>query len=209
MKNKVDQYPKITLRQKPLANGNKTLILDCYLGSRTPVSDNEGKTRVRHHLGLHLMNEITPERKKRNEIVLEYAEQLLAAKRKEAIKLCDEGEFSFDKLFATKDEPQTRMNTYSVRLRYRPISGERKSLYFDFYVGDDTFRFEDTIISGRQKYYLHLYLEPEKSKAAIERNRKTLSVAVGILKEAISELENFTMSLPQRIAVSSNLDAFL
>ncbi len=208
MKNKIDQYPKITLRQKPLANGNKTLILDCYLGSRTSVTNNEGKTRVRHHLGLHLMNETTAERKERNKIVLEYAEQLLAAKREAAIKLCDEGNFSFSKLF-TVNESQTRMNTYSVSLRSRSISGERKSLYLDFYVGDSSFRFEDTIISGRQKYYLCLYLEPEKSKAAKERNKSILSVAIDFLKEAIFKLENFTFSLPKRIAVNSNLDDFV
>ena len=208
MKNKTEQYPKITLRQKPLANGNKTLILDCYLGSRTSVTNNEGKTRVRHHLGLHLMNETTAERKERNKVVLEYAEQLLAAKREEAIKLCDAGNFSFSKLF-TVDESQTRMNTYSVSLRSRPISGERKSLYLDFYVGDSSFRFEGTIISGRQKYYMHLYLEPEKSKAAKERNKSILLVAIDFLKEAVFKLENFTFSLPKRIAVSSNLYDFL
>ena len=207
--NKMKQYPKITLREKPISNGNKTLILDCYFGNKSLLPSEDNRTRVRHHLGLHIFAETTPERKTWNKQVLEKAAQILASKEAEAKKLCDEDRFSFSQLFPTNNNDQARINTYSVRLRFRALSKKRRSLYLDFYIGEDSLVFQDTIITGRQKYYLNQYLEAENSKAAKESNKNVLKAAVVVLESAISEIEEFIQNSSQRIAISSNIEDFL
>ena len=205
----MQQYPKITLRKKPISNGNKTLILDCYFGNKSLLPSEDTRTRVRHHLGLHLFAETTQERKTWNKQVLEKATQLLALKEAEAKKLCDEDRFSFARLFPSNNNAKARINTYSVRLRFKALSKKRRSLYLDFYIGEDSLVFQDTNITGRQRYYLNLYLEPENTRAAKESNKEIFKEAVLVLESAISKIGLFIQKSSQRIAISSNIEDFL
>lgn len=66
-----------------------------------------------------------------------------------------------------------------IRLRKKPISGGRSSLYLDIY------------IAGRRRYeFLKLYLYPETSRAAKDKNKQTLHLADAIRAKRVVDLQN-------------------
>lgn len=76
-----------------------------------------------------------------------------------------------------------------IRLRQRKMATGNISLYLDIYV------------DGRRNYeYLHLYLTPEKSRAAKEKNRETLQLAEAIRAKRVVELRNGLYGFKQQFA---------
>ena len=67
----------------------------------------------------------------------------------------------------------------AVRLRRRPISGGRQSLYLDIYV------------NGRRDYeFLKLYLEPERTREDKRRNEETMRLAEAIRGKRLVDIQN-------------------
>lgn len=73
------------------------------------------------------------------------------------------------------------MNTTKevVRIRYKEVSGGRKSIYLDIY------------INGKRSYeFLRLYLLPDTTRANKEKNRETMRLANAVKAKRIVEVQN-------------------
>lgn len=66
-----------------------------------------------------------------------------------------------------------------VRLRTKPVTGGRQSLYLDIYV------------DGKRRYeFLKLYLLPESSRSNKEKNRETMRLANAVKAQRLVEVQN-------------------
>ena len=197
----------LKLREKPLRNGRRALILDYYIGARGEKGSRVGGQRHRQHLGLYLSDDASPETKVENEKILIKANNMLAAKKKEIEAQIKTNTTSLLILPIMEDCSENRLKTYSVRLREKELKNKTESLYLDFSIGEHEITFGNAVIKGRRKLYLSLYLVPVTNEEDQNQNQITLSKAKNLLTKAVISLEKvLKSSLDERYVVRSNLN---
>ena len=197
----------LKLREKPLRNGSRALILDYYIGASGEKNSRVDGQRFRQHMGLYLSDDNSPESKVENEKILLKANKILAAKKKEIMAQLKMNPTSVPNLTSKENNSDNRLKTYSVRLQRKALKNNTESLYLAFNIGNHEVTFENTLITGRQKLFLSLYLVPITCEEDIILNQKTLSKARNLLTKAVISVEKVLKSCTdERNVLKSNLN---